>query len=205
MVLKKNGFTVIELMVALALSGIVMALAYQMFLSSQSSMFHRQAKKQEQFNISRFLEGLSQSLIVGKGIYEMEENSISWENQSGIRKRLFLEDSILRINEDSLLFSIAQINIRPYTPLAEPVDFFSEGNKNSLLNYYEKDGDYLLEFDEMDLNGNGKLDVNECKLVSLIELKIVWNFRGTEKIYGFTVHPRNRTAFGDSFALESQN
>lgn len=187
-----RGLTLIELLVAISLSALVGTLAMGLFknaghaLKLSNSRLTVGSLAQAQFS------SLSENLLAGGGLLFLGENRLILLNAHQRKIEYQWQDSILSLNGKPLPLRLGLLKIEPEGP-NRPLK--SDWN-NSLdtpwtLDSLDQDRDGKIDFKELDRDGNGELDAEECLYVgrTTITMTIVdQNILYTQSV---AVHPRN--------------
>jgi prepilin-type N-terminal cleavage/methylation domain-containing protein len=189
-----RGFTMIELMVALGLAAGVAFFAFTIFLQFYKTTFNRQNKTHFYFTVETFTASLRDKLTHEPVIF-LTENSFTTQNAAGKITHYLFDEERLMINGEPAPVSVQRFRVTALGPgIMLPEEAPWQRNTH-VLAYLDEDLDGFIGMDELDKDGSGALEGNECMKIGLVGIELSFN-SGRAKALNcmFRVHPRNRAA-----------
>jgi hypothetical protein len=97
-------------------------------------------------------------------------------------------------------FTLASLRIEPSGPVRPAWQAFSREMPWE-LDSLDGNHDGLVDFPELDRNGDGELGADECRFIATVRVTLVAAFHGIPIVMTCLVHPRNRASglvYGDA-------
>lgn len=91
---KNSGFTLVELAVAMAVSGLCATLALTAWLNFRAASLHRERRYQEALQREASLQALQHRLTRGAALVRADETTLEWRDGTGANLVLDWEDSL---------------------------------------------------------------------------------------------------------------
>ena len=156
------GFTLIEALMALSLLSIITGMAYSFYLFSHKQVLVRERKAFEFDNAIVLLESIGKNIRKSQTTILLDETQWVFIKPGGDTASYFFSDSAVIYNRV------------PLTLGGRPIQGFSFtcGGSDSLL---DSNGDREVGFDELDRDGNGRIEALEAQSITWINATLVWN------------------------------
>lgn len=188
----ESGLTMVELMVAVALSGVVAALAMALFKDVGSALYRAQGRERETFQDQALFSALSENLIAGGGILRLAPGELDLLNRSGQKVAYKWEDSTLTINGKAWSMRVSEFKLEPAGPsllVREGMDW--RRIADPALDTLDGNRDGLIDAEELDRDRNGILETWECRYISQIRITFTTLLKGLPVTQTCLIHPRN--------------
>jgi prepilin-type N-terminal cleavage/methylation domain-containing protein len=162
----ESGVTLVELLIAISLSSVVVLMALSLFKDV----------------------GFAVRLTGGKG----EAVVLNRRNR---RVTYAWGDSVLKANGKAYGFRLASLSLEPAGPVRPAWQAFA-GEMPWELDSLDGDHNGTIDSTELDRNGNGELETEECRFLASVRVTLVASVRGIPITLTTLVHPRNRAREG---------
>jgi|GEM_PF-4065857 len=166
---KFRGFTLIEVLVTMALSSIACVLAMQLWFGHHVSVLDRHKRNIETLGVQTACMALDMRISKAAGFTEISDSRIIWEESSGAFDSLERDGDSLRLNGRVVVMEKVIefiVNVSGPTWPADSTDKFAKWIRLDL------NGDSHLDQEELDVNYSRTLDQEELRRVALLELQI---------------------------------
>ena len=202
MVVKKAqaGVTLIELLLAVSLSSLVVLMALSLFKDVGFAAGFAGGRRDAAFRAQAALGSLSDNLMAGRGVLRLEPGRAELLNRRNLRLTYAWGDSVLTANGVPFKFVLGSLRIDALGP-ARPAWKPFAGEAAWGLDSLDGNHDGRIDSDELDRDGDGTLDLEECRLIASLRVTLTAAYRGTPLVLTALVHPRNRPS--DSAGLAS--
>jgi hypothetical protein len=104
-------------------------------------------------------------------------------------------DSVLKANGKAYGFRLASLSLEPAGPVRPAWQAFA-GEMPWELDSLDGDHNGTIDSTELDRNGNGELETEECRFLASVRVTLVASVRGIPITLTTLVHPRNRAREG---------
>jgi len=206
---RNRGVTLLELLVSIALSGVVITLAMSFWKDAGHAIHLNRGKRDAQFQSQMLFYALKENLLAGMGVIYLSPQKLVLVNGYHHRMEYVWQDSTLTVNGKKLstpvkLFSV--IAKGPVHPLASGSDHILIANWD--LDSLDNNADGLVDQEELDRDRNGNLDGKETRFVANYELTFVYSHENLIDTLKAVIHPRNHVnsqLLKDSIATEDFN
>jgi prepilin-type N-terminal cleavage/methylation domain-containing protein len=189
----ERGVTLIELVIAISLSAVVVLLALSLFKDVGFAARLAGGRRDAAFEAQAAFEALSGNLMTGRGIRRLGEGEAVVLNRGNRRVAYAWGDSVLKANGVPFKFPLASLSIEPEGPVRPAWKAFT-GEMPWELDSLDGNHDGVLDFAELDRNGDGELGPAECRYIATLRVTMVASFRGAPIVLTCLVHPRNRAS-----------
>jgi prepilin-type N-terminal cleavage/methylation domain-containing protein len=156
------GFTLVELFVAMSLLSIIAGMAYSFFLFANRQTLGRERAALKFDNALLLLESITANVGACRGTVSLEAGRWVFIKQSGDTASYQFTDDTVRYNRLPLTIGGKRIAGLSFTGL---------GN-DSLLDI---NGDHEVDFSELDLNGNNRIEGRETENLAWIRVALCLN------------------------------
>lgn len=156
---KHRGMTLIEILLALAIFGIIITAIYSVFGTSIKSYFSIEDDIALQKSAQEMLNKITDDISTTKTIVDATVSTFTFINTKSESVRYEIEG-------DKILKNSAQIN--PGTIQVTSLEFNYFGNDKFL----DKDEDGIIDADELDVNQDGELTDTELTKISMVRIKL---------------------------------
>jgi hypothetical protein len=190
-----SGVTLIELLIAISLSSLVVLMALSLFKDVGFAARLTGGRRDAAFQANAALSSLSGNLLAGGGILRLAEGEAVVLNRRNRRVTYAWGDSVLKANGKAYGFRLASLRIETAGPV-RPVwrAFGSEMPWD--LDSLDGDHNGAIDSSELDRNGDGALDTEECRFLASVRVTLVASAKGIPITLTAVVHPRNRAPWG---------
>lgn len=154
--MKLKGFSILELMVAIILSGMVIGTAYSVYTFTHQQLYHFSSIKTEIRNYYEFSEVLNRDVENASKIIKRNEYEIELQQLGRNVTYEFKNDFVLRYHQnnlDTFFFAINQLELNVLNEIKEEllVDYIrlniADEGKNKTLSIYKNYG-AIIYFEE---------------------------------------------------------
>ncbi len=197
----KKGYTLVELLVAISLTGIVVTFALHLYLAvnRQTIRFDKSnAIRMEEQNLVTVLTHIIRNSAC---LTFLDEREIHLARFNLPMQKIEFQDSLLFINEHAASPIFKNFTFSAIGPKWN-LDLDFERNSlqalsakdQELLDSLDRDYDGTLSFDELDENMDGTLEGQECQLVSQVLVEYEYQGPGEELLHrNISVYLRNHS------------
>jgi prepilin-type N-terminal cleavage/methylation domain-containing protein len=192
----QSGVTMIELLIAISLSSVVVLLALSLFKDVGFAARFAGGRRDAAFEAQAAFESLTGNLMSGGGIVRLAEGEAVLLNRRHRRITYAWGDSLLKANGVPFKFTLASLRIDPSGPIRPAWKAFT-GEMPWDLDSLDGNHDGLIDFAELDRDGDGELGRDECRFIAALRVTMVIAFHGTPMVFTSLVHPRNRAPATD--------
>ena len=185
--LKKRGeagFTVVELLVAMALMVLLSSLVYATFLSLHKAVFFQQEKNTLRMQGEVLTHSLLKKLRHASILLMVGEDKLVFNTEEGRLQTYELSEEGLLLNGKLVSLPVSLFQVEPLGALLSEADY----EKQSEL---DVDGSGVLEMEELDLDLSGVLEGKECAKIGLIKIRLQYLVEEKAFSHHIWVHPRN--------------
>jgi hypothetical protein len=190
-----SGVTLIELLIAISLSSLVVLMALSLFKDVGFAARLTGGKRDAAFQAHAALAALSGTLLSGGGVLRLSPGEAVVLNRRNQSVTYAWGDSVLKVNGKAYAFRLASLRIEPAGPV-RPVWKAFAGEMPWDLDSLDGDHNGAIDSAELDRNGDGALDAEECRFVASARVTLVVSARGIPITLTAMVHPRNRARAG---------
>jgi prepilin-type N-terminal cleavage/methylation domain-containing protein len=189
---RQRGLTLIELLIAVAMAGLVAGMAMALFKDMGGAARLIGGRARGDFASQVALTSLSRNLMYGAGVVRLGPNALDLLNTRGKRVEYRWGDSSLTVNGRPLDFRLASMTVEASGPMI-PIDADGQPDWDLApgLDSLDENRDGTVDFEELDRNGDGELDMYECRFISLIRLTMTTKMGEVSSSRAMAVHPRN--------------
>jgi prepilin-type N-terminal cleavage/methylation domain-containing protein len=191
------GVTMIELLIAISLSSVVVLLALSLFKDVGFAARFAGGRRDAAFEAQAAFESLTGNLMAGGGIVRLAEGEAVVLNRRRRRMTYAWGDSLLKANGVPFKFSLASLRIDPSGPVRPAWKAFT-GEMPWDLDSLDGNHDGLIDFAELDRDGDGELGRDECRFIAALRVTMVVDYHGAPMLLTALVHPRNRAPATDN-------
>jgi len=164
-----HGFTLIEMMVAIALSGLLCALAMNLWFGTNLDVMQTHKRNLEKLGIQTSTMALDARIRKAVSFYELRNDQLIWVEQNGAL-------DTLRFERDSVWLNGQPAISAPVNSFALHADGPSwnkdSTTQNEAWSKLDVDRNGHLDEDELDADYSHSLDAHELSHAALIELKL---------------------------------
>jgi prepilin-type N-terminal cleavage/methylation domain-containing protein len=196
------GVTLIELLIAISLSSVVVLLALSLFKDVGFAARFAGGRRDAAFEAQAAFESLTGNLLAGGGIVRLAESEAVILNRRHRRMDYAWGDSLLKANGVPFKFSLASLRIDPSGPVRPAWKAFT-GEMPWDLDSLDGNHDGLIDFSELDRDGDGELGRDECRFIAALRVTMVVAYHGSPMLLTALVHPRNRAPATDNGESDS--
>jgi prepilin-type N-terminal cleavage/methylation domain-containing protein len=190
---RQRGITLIELLIAVALAGLVASIALATFKQVGGATRLLGGRMRGDFQAQTAFTTLSRNIMYGGGVIHLGENSLDLFNQRGRRVDYRWEDSSLLVNGRRQDFRLAELKVEGFgPPIPRDADGQPDWDRVPGLDTLDEDRDGIITFGELDRDGDGELSLEECRFLSLVRLTMVASNGEIPSTRSVAMHPRNR-------------
>jgi hypothetical protein len=193
---REAGLTLIELLIAISMSSVVVLMALALFRDVGFAARLTGGKREAAFAARAALASLAGNLMTGGGIVRLAPGEAVVLNRRNRRVTYAWADSALKADGKDFGFRLASLRIDPAGPSRPAWKAFS-GNTPWELDSLDEDHDGAIGASELDRDGDGELDADECRFLATVRVTLVASARGVPIVLTCVVHPRNRARPGD--------
>ena len=190
-----------ELLFAISLSALVVLMALSLFRDVGFAARLIGGKRDAAFEARAAFASLSENLMTGRGILRLAEGEAVLLNRRNRRVTYLWGDSVLKANGKAYRFALASLRIEPAGPVKPAWKPFAGGLPWD-LDSLDGDHDGAIGSEELDRDGNGALDGEECRFIASLRVTLVASYRGVPMVMTCLVHPRNRPTGSEADAEE---
>ena len=191
------GVTLIELLIAISLASVVVLLALSLFKDVGFAARFAGGRRDAAFEAQAAFESLTGNLMAGGGILRLAEGEAVVLNRRRHRITYAWGDSLLKANGVPFKFTLASLRIEPSGPIRPAWKDFT-GEMPWELDSLDGNHDGLIDFGELDRNGDGELGRDECRFIAALRVTMVIAYHGTPMLLTALLHPRNRALATDN-------
>ena len=154
----QKGFTIIEIMVGIIISGIVISIALKSYSQLHRGVYLEKKKEQSRQAVETFQGILERNLSQAKEILFVNEDSLAWVNPDGINQNLTWSENSLLWNDKNVfrIDSIYNVEVNIYSFPFDEDDRATE---------WDQDIDLILNFEELDQDYSGEITGEELRFV----------------------------------------
>lgn len=154
--MKLKGFSILELMIAIILSGMVIGTAYSVYTFTHQQLYHFSSIKSDMRNFYEFSEVLNRDVENASKIIKKSEYEIELQQLGKNVVYEFRNDFVLRYHQnnlDTFFFTVNQLEFNVLNELKEDplVEYISlnieDKGKNKTLSFYKNYG-AIIYFEE---------------------------------------------------------
>jgi prepilin-type N-terminal cleavage/methylation domain-containing protein len=170
--LDPKGFTLIEILVVVAISAIACTLAMSAWFSNHVSVLERQQRNIDALGLQSACMALDFRFSKAVRFLEIRENRIIWQQSNGRLDTLCLDGNNLLLNGLPFISSkVTSLTIiaTGYSWPADSTDKFAHWIQ------LDMNRDHILDQVELDVDYSRSLDIEEISRVALLELQIVFD------------------------------
>ncbi len=192
-----SGVTLVELLLAISLSSVVALLALALFKDVGFAARLTGGKREADFQARTAMASLSGNLLAGGGVLKLAPGEAVLLNRRNRKVTYAWADSALKANGKGFGFRLVSLSLEPAGPVRPAWKAFANVMPWELDSL---DGDHngSIDSSELDRNGDGELDWEECRFLGTVRITLVVSARGIPISYTAVVHPRNRAKSGSA-------
>ena len=203
---RSRGLTLIELVVAIGLGGMVTAMALALFRDVASTYGLMQSRRQEALRAQALVGAMADNLLAGGGIVRLGPGRLVLVNPGGQRVDYQWQDSTLTVNGKTWPLSLASLELDAEGPdCLVRRGLHWERIADHALDTLDGDQDGRIEFRELDRDMSGDLDARECRFVARVRVTLTAVIRGAPVTLRATLHPRNHSPKSQDDEREGEN
>ncbi len=188
-----KGFTLIEVIVAMSLAVSAAIFLLGVYIQFQSAVSIKKGHRQFVQKTSAFSQALYSQLTTAKGIIYLSESEIRLIREVGDTLSYFYDSDSLKIGIVYFPYGIQRFKVGALGPAYRIEDAYGfETTENHPLAEFDDDDSGVLEFEELDTDGNMVLEGRECIKIGVITVDMVFRNNDDTTSFQFSAHPRNR-------------
>ncbi|MBF0432716.1 MAG: prepilin-type N-terminal cleavage/methylation domain-containing protein [Fibrobacteria bacterium] len=189
---RSHGFTLLEMIVAMFIAGIVIVTVYSFFISFHRSAFTRELRNNFIQEANFFSSSIKNRIMTGKGILEVSEERIKIIDLNNRELVYSFEDDNLLLNEKKVNIAVICFKIHAIGPVLETSEYVNSFRKRTPLEWLDMNGNRVIDMEELDTDISGYIEGEECAYIGLINIEIEYKNRDFTLKHRFKIHPRNR-------------
>jgi prepilin-type N-terminal cleavage/methylation domain-containing protein len=191
----EQGVTLLELLVAIALSGLVAAMATAFFRDAGHAARQIQGHRESDFQSQVFFSSLCENLLAGAGVLSLGPGRLVLLNGHNRKVEYRWDDSTLMVNGHPLGFRVGAFTMEPEGPeRPAPSDAFHVMDASWDLDSLDEDRDGRIDFRELDRDHSDDLNLPETRFVAKYKLALTVIERNIPTTLTAVIHPRNHLA-----------
>ena len=154
----QKGFTIMEIMVGIIVSGIVISIALKSYSQVHSGVYLEKKKEQDRQGVEVFQGILERKLSQAKELLFLNEDSLAWVNPKGEKQSLTWSENALLWNNKNVfkIDTIYNVEVNFYS---FPFDEYDRATE------WDQDVDLILNQEELDLDYSGEITGEELKFL----------------------------------------